>query len=643
MTTKCSRRTANCVLPVFLAFLIGTFSASAQQTLGSINGTVLDPSGASVPDATITVTNTQIDLTRTAKSGANGFFQIFNLPIGAYSVKITHDGFETTDLTGITVQEARATTVNGTLKVGQVSESVEVTANPLLNATDATNGYTLDAGQIAETPLATGSFTQLAVLSPGVNAELLSGLDSNSGLGNQPIWANGQRDTSNTFQVNGVDVTNLFNGKSSSGSTSQRYNFNIGGGSTSSTSAAGGATTGGANPTGTSVYGSNGNSLPSPVPEFTQEIRVNTSMYDAQQGATSGAQIDVNTATGTNAWHGQVFGTYANNSINSDPFFFKQEYLLATQGVGAFPASLANPYLNRWTTGATVGGPLLKDKVYFFLGYQHRDNQDRATGISQMTVPSGLTDDRSTAGLESAATIWNGGKAYTSGVSPIASSLLNAKLPDGSYLIPSAQSTAPYQYGVPNVTLIGTSVLTADQAVADLDYQALRLRADRRLSGHPEQWRRGWRPRQHHFHRLAPQLGAETGLRPPALLQPLSADPGEFGWRPCLRHRHRSSDRVRHQCLCSWVAGSAARVLCQQPGGFARGQGRALQLVCQYRLRAKSSQSLHQRDLRFGQAHHRGRRRLQLHPTEHRQQPHRHCPGQSQEFRDLSSGRGQQL
>ena len=125
------------------------------------------------------------------------------------------------------------------LKIGQVSTAVTVTATPMLNATDTTNGYTLDAQQIALTPPATGSFTQLAVLSPGVNAELLSGLSTNSGLGNQPIWANGQRDTSNTFQVNGVDSTNLFNGKTSSGSTSQRYNFNIGGGSGSSSSTAG--------------------------------------------------------------------------------------------------------------------------------------------------------------------------------------------------------------------------------------------------------------------------------------------------------------------------------------------------------------------------------------------------------------------
>jgi hypothetical protein len=157
------------------------------------------------------------------------------------------------------------------------------------------------------TPLATGSFTQMAVLSPGVNAELLSNLDSNAGLGNQPIWANGQRDTSNTFQVNGVDSTNLFNGKSSSGETSQRYNFNIGSYST----------VGGQYSVGTSVYGSNGNSLPSPPPEFMQELRVNASMYDAQQGATSGAQIDVNTTTGTNHWHGQIYGSYANNALNA--------------------------------------------------------------------------------------------------------------------------------------------------------------------------------------------------------------------------------------------------------------------------------------------------------------------------------------
>ena len=87
-----------------------------------------------------------------------------------------------------------------------------------------------------------------------------------------------------------------------------------------------------------------------------------------------------------------------------------------------------------------------------------------------MTVPPGLTDDRSTAGLQAAATAWNNGKAFTSAIDPIASALMNAKLADGSYLIPSPQITGPYQFGEPNVTLLGTSILTADQATASVDW-----------------------------------------------------------------------------------------------------------------------------------------------------------------------------
>jgi len=459
---------ARCCLFV-LAVLVCCLPGISQQTLGSINGTVEDSSGAAVVGATVTATNASINVSATATTSGSGYFQIFNLPIGTYVVTVTKDGFEVTKLEKIPVQEARATTLNASLKVGQATESVEVSATPLLNATDATNGYTLDSQQIEQTPLATGSFTQLAVLSPGVNAELLSNLDSNSGLGNQPIWANGQRDTDNTFQVNGVDSTNLFNGKSSSGSTSQRYNFNIGGGSGSSSSAAGSATVGGASPVGTSVYGSNGNSLPSPPPEFLQELRVNASMYDAQQGATSGAQIDANTKTGTNNWHGQAYGSFANNSLNASPFFFNQEYQLATQGVGAFPESMANPALHRWVMGGTMGGPILKNKVFVFLAYQHRYNSDQGTGLSQLNVPTTLGSDRSVAGIQAVATAWNNGTPFTSTIDPVALALMQATLPDGSFLIPSAQA-ATYNYGSPNVNLIGTSVLVADQGTASVDW-----------------------------------------------------------------------------------------------------------------------------------------------------------------------------
>src|ERR1700722_9703009 len=113
-------------------------------------------------------------------------------------------------------------TVNPALKVGEVSTTVTVEETPLVNAVDTTNGYVLDEAQFQNVPLPTGSFTGVAVLSAGVNAELSNGTGANSGLGNAPIWANGQRDTSNTFLLNGVDASNIFNGKSTSSVSSAR-------------------------------------------------------------------------------------------------------------------------------------------------------------------------------------------------------------------------------------------------------------------------------------------------------------------------------------------------------------------------------------------------------------------------------------
>jgi hypothetical protein len=126
------------------------------------------------------------------------------------------------------VQADRTATVNASMKVGQVGTTVTVEATPLLNAVDTTNGYILEKDQIETIPLPTGSFTGIAILSPGVNAELSGGTGVNSGLGNQPIWANGQRDTSNAFLLNGVDASNLFNGKSTSQVASARIVNNTG-------------------------------------------------------------------------------------------------------------------------------------------------------------------------------------------------------------------------------------------------------------------------------------------------------------------------------------------------------------------------------------------------------------------------------
>src|SRR5579862_1786270 len=324
-------------------------STQAQQTLGGITGAVTDSTGALVTDATVTAVNDQTGLTRTVMTSSDGTYNIVNLPIGNYTLTYTHTGFESQKIPSILVQANRTATVDAQLKVGEVTQTVTVEETPLLNAVDTTNGYVLDKSQIDAVPLPTGSFTGLAILSPGVNAELPAGTGANSGLGNQPIWANGQRDTSNTFLLNGVDAKNLFNGKSTSQVTSARVVNNTG--------VSGAAQFGAAVVQSTaSVYLAIGEALPSPAPETIQEFRVNTSMYDAQQGSTSGAHIDVSTASGTNSIHGSAYLHRGTNALNAAPFFFNQD--------PSIPASEKNPELHRVTPGFTLGGPLVKNKVF---------------------------------------------------------------------------------------------------------------------------------------------------------------------------------------------------------------------------------------------------------------------------------------
>src|SRR5260370_26241870 len=234
--------------------------ASAQQTLGGITGTVFDSNGGAIPGTKVTAVGDQTKLTRWQNSNETGAYNLVNLPIGSYTLTFTRDGFQTLTIPMITVQANRTVTVDATLKIGEVTQKVTVVETPLLNQVDTTNGYVMDTLQIDAVPLPTGSFTGLAVLSPGVNAELSSGTGANSGLENAPVWANGQRDTSNTFLLNGVDARSLFNGKSTSQVSSSRV-LNATGGSTSS------ALTALPIKSSASVYLAIGESIPSPAPE----------------------------------------------------------------------------------------------------------------------------------------------------------------------------------------------------------------------------------------------------------------------------------------------------------------------------------------------------------------------------------------
>jgi hypothetical protein len=280
--------------------------------------------------------------------------EIPNLPIGSYSVTVTQSGFQAKVFTQIPVSANRTTTVDAQLEVGAAATTIEVEATPLRNETDATVGYVLDSSTIQKTPLGTGSFTQLALLSPGVNADFLSGSGTNSGLGNQNIWANGQRDTSNSISLNGVSGNNLFNGKTSSSVSENRFVLNTGYGGLSHA--------GGDLQTSVSVYDAIGQGIPTPAPETLQELRVNTAMYDSSQGGNSGAQIAMITRSGSNQFHSQVYEYFQNKAMNAAPFFRNADPVIP--GQDKVPAL----HYNRF--GATIGGPIIKDKLFFFTSYQ---------------------------------------------------------------------------------------------------------------------------------------------------------------------------------------------------------------------------------------------------------------------------------
>ena len=433
--------------------------AHSQLTLGAISGTVTDASGAALSGAHVTITSKGTGLTFNADTKNNGSYAFQNLPIGTYNVQVVRDGFDTQQYPDIQVQENRTVSLNAQLKTGSVSQSVTVSGTPLLNATDTTNGYVLDNSQIQETPLATGSFTQLAILAPGVNAQFINGTGTNEGLGNQAIWANGQRATDNSFLVNGVDVSNLFNGQSSSQVASGRAVPNTGENFTS----------GGTIQTNTSVYDAIGNSIPTPNPETIAELRVNTSMYDAQQGQKSGAHIDLSTLSGTNQYHGQGYISRQTNDLNAAPFFYKQQSVAYG---GSIPLNQVNPYLHRVVTGGTLGGPIIKDKLFGFFSYNGIRITDQLNGTSQLFLPSGLSDDRSSAGINAA--VASTKQTFNGTIDPAAQTLLNYKLPNGQFLIPSAgaNAAANLQNNFPTNTLFGVPSFKADQANGNIDFNA---------------------------------------------------------------------------------------------------------------------------------------------------------------------------
>jgi hypothetical protein len=434
----------------------------AQQTLGSLVGTVADSSGAVIADADVALVSDQTGLTRTQKSRSDGGYSFNDLQIGTYTVTFGHDGFETDKHPAVGVQGNRTTTLDVKLVTGSNATTVTVNSSPSLNKTDTTNGYVLESAQIEQIPLGTGSFTQLATLTPGVNADFLTGAGSNDGLGNQSIFSNGQRDTSNSFSFNGVNTNNLFNGKSTSAVAANRFVL-----STGESFGPGGSIQ-----TNTSVYDAIGEAIPSAPPEFLQELRVNAANYDASQGQNSGAHIEQVVKSGGNQLHGAAYGYRHTDWLDAAPFFRKRDSSIVQNG-GQYV-----PRLHRFTVGGTLGGPIIKDRLFFFAAYQYERVSDQANGQQTSTVPLGLTDDRSVAGIIAAENSYSNENGPTAPLTPnqldpAAVQLMQFKLPNGKYIFPSAQISDPdaaSAAGFDSLVDGGSSLFRSDRAALSLDY-----------------------------------------------------------------------------------------------------------------------------------------------------------------------------
>ena len=196
-------------------------------------------------------------------------------------------------------------------------------------------------------------------------------------------------------------------------------------------------------------------------------------MYDASQGSNSGAHVGVITKSGTNQMHGEVYELFQNSDMNAAPFFYNASPAITTK----------DPFLNRNQFGATFGGPIKKDKLFYFLSYQGVRISDAADSLKDVTVPLGLTDDRSTQGIINAVKSSFGTTVASSQISPVATAILNAKLPNGQFFIPSAQITNSAEaaaLGYDAVTQGRNATSNVDQGIANFDY----LISDKdRLSG----------------------------------------------------------------------------------------------------------------------------------------------------------------
>ena len=317
-----------------MAILALCATLGAQATT-SLRGTVTDPSGAAVPNARLVLTNPATNVARQATSASDGSYSFVAVLPGSYDLTVSANGFKTFERKGFALEVNLPATENVRLSVGAVSSTVEVSGQaPLLNTTDASVGQAMGTNAVENLPLRAENTALLLSLQPGVTFTG-STTDMRSGS------VNGERSDQNNITLDGVSNNNEF----------ANYAFD------------------GVLPT---------------TPFSVQEFRVTTSNYAPDQGHTAGAQIAMVTKGGTDHLHGSLYEFNRTQFGEANDYFLKTSELLNNE---------ANkpPHLVRNVYGGTLGGPLVKDRLFFFVNYEgHRQS---AASSAVRTIPTATLRD----------------------------------------------------------------------------------------------------------------------------------------------------------------------------------------------------------------------------------------------------------
>src|SRR6266478_530773 len=319
-----------------LALMMAGTSAWGQATT-SVRGTVVDPSGKAVPGASVVLANFESKTERTTTSGEQGEYQFLFVPPGRYTLAVTAPGFRHYEQTGLELLVNTPATSNVALSIGGTSETVTVTSEaPAINLVDASIGNSFDETQVRQIPLEGRNVPDLLSLQAGVayTGNRIADKDQDTRNGS----VNGARSDQSNITLDGVDVNDQSNG----------YAF-------------------------TSVL---------PVTQDSvQEFRVTTTNYGADQGQGSGAQVALITKSGTNVFHGSAYENLRNTVTSANDYLVQQSEL----NIAAPNKPLK---LNRNIFGASVGGPLRKDRLFFFTNYEGTREREEQRAERVIPTPS---------------------------------------------------------------------------------------------------------------------------------------------------------------------------------------------------------------------------------------------------------------